>query len=420
MGFAASFSVALKGLVRSKTFWLLLAAVAAAHWFVPDLVRSDGTDAGALEMYVRGVVGGVAAIVLLSVLSVGCGALARERETRRLPLSLVRPAAAFSVLLGEWCALVVVSCAALATSLALLVAFPPPATAGTRCYRHCKPALPPPEVSAAAMLERYLADPATPDAIKKASRRTVLDILAAKESDRYEIVRPGEAASWPMNLDGISDEELSLRVRFASEFESRASVRGEFSLGSLSASVSNNTQTVLVLPLHNSTTQPLDHSATLSFTNTGHSVVMVRPRHDLVVLAPADGFAPNAVRSYVEIMSLAALLAAAGLFLSAGLSRPVALFTAFVFLAAVFTAPQAVSQYPNELEAGFVDRMGLFMSRMVTALTQSFTGVSPIADLATGKCVEVAELVGAVFRNAVVLPAVLLALGAWISRRKPA
>ena len=79
-----------------------------------------------------------------------------------------------------------------------------------------------------------------------------------------------------------------------------------------------------------------------------------------------------------------------------------------------------MSQYPNELEAGFVDRMGLFMSRMVTALTQSFTGVSPIADLATGKCVEVAELVGAVFRNAVVLPAVLLALGAWISRRKPA
>ena len=421
MGFAASFSVALKGLVRSRAFWLLLVAVAAVHWFVPDIVRSDGTDAGVLEMHVRGVVGGVAATVLLSVLSIGCGALARERETRRLPLALVRPAAAFSVLLGEWCALVAVSFAALAASLALLVAFPPPASAGSRCFRHCTPALPPPEVTAAAMLERYLADPSTPDAIKKASRRTVLDILAAKESDRYEVVRPGEAASWPMDLAGVQDGGLLLRVRFATEFESRASVRGEFSLGGLSASVSNNTQTVLVLPLAGSRSARLEPPPdVLSFTNTGHSVVMVRPRHDLVVLAPADGFVPNAVRSYVEILSLAALLAAAGLFLSAGLSRPVALFTAFVFLAAVFTAPQAVSQYPNELEAGFADRMGLFLSRLVTALTQSFTGVSPVADLATGKCVDGADLVGAVLRNAVFLPAALLAAGAWISRRKPA
>ena len=420
MGFAASFSVALKGLVRSKAFWLLLAAVAAVHWFVPDLVRSDGSDAGALEMHVRGVVGGAAAVVLLSTLAMACGALARERETRRLPLSLVRPASAFALLLGERSALVAVSCGALALSFALLVAFPPPAAANARCFRHVQPALPPPEVSAAAMLERYLADPSTPDAIRNASRRTVLDILAAKESDRYEVIRPGESAAWPMDLGGVPREGLLLRVRFASEFESRASVQGTFQVAGLAASVSNNTQAVLTMPLHHGQTTNAAPDNALSFSNTGRGVVMVRPRHDLAVLAPADGFTANAARSYVLTLALAALFAAAGLFLSAGLSRPVALFSAFVFLAAVFTAPQAVAQYPNELEAGFVDRMGLFLSRVVTSLTASFTESSPVADLATGKHIAAADLVRALAKNALLLPAIFLACGAWASRRKPA
>ena len=417
MGFRASFTVTTRSLLRSRAFWLLLAAVGAVHWFVPGLVRSDGTDAGALEMYVRGMVGGVAAVVLLSVLAIACGLLAREREARRLPLSLVRPASAFAVLLGEWCALVAASAGALAFSLALLAAFPPPSAANARCSRHYAPALPPPEVSAAAMLERYLADPATPDEIKKASRRTVLDILAAKESDRYEVVRPGEAVSWPMDLSGASEEGLSLRARFASGFETRALVVGEFSIGGLRAAVSNNTQAVLTLPLAKSAAA--SNFDTLSFTNMGQNAVMVRPRHDVEVLSPADGFAANAARSYAELLSLAALLAAAGLFLSAGLSRPVALFTAFVFLAAAFTAPQAVSQYPNELEAGLADRMGLFVSRIVVSLTSTVVEISPVSDLATGKCIPLGELARAALRNVVVLPAVLLACGAWLSRRKP-
>ena len=49
MGFRASFTVTTRSLLRSRAFWLLLAAVGAVHWFVPGLVRSDGTDAGALS-----------------------------------------------------------------------------------------------------------------------------------------------------------------------------------------------------------------------------------------------------------------------------------------------------------------------------------------------------------------------------------
>ena len=111
----------LRALVRGRMLVLLLVAVALVHWLMPGIVRSDGTEAGALEMYVRSVPGSVAAAVLLTVLAAACGLFAREREEKRLALTLVRPVNALGVACGKWLALSLTAALALALSSLLLL-----------------------------------------------------------------------------------------------------------------------------------------------------------------------------------------------------------------------------------------------------------------------------------------------------------
>ena len=421
----------LRALVRGRMLVLLLVAVALVHWLMPGIVRSDGTEAGALEMYVRSVPGSVAAAVLLTVLAAACGLFAREREEKRLALTLVRPVNALGVACGKWLALSLTAALALALSSLLLLSFPPSVSPlkGTLppCRHHYAPSLPPPAVVAADLLEDYLKDPDTPEAVRKASRSAVLTLLATKEIDRYDVVKPGDTMVWPFEVPGLRDAmsagaALALRVRFSTQFELRTPVAGRLTLGPYTAMVSNNTQSVIDISLVRSAkamtgggVERLD----LTFVNTGKTAVMIRPRRDLEVLAPADSFAWNLLRGQLEIWSLAALLAAYGLFLSAALSRPVAVFTALVTFAVVLIAPSVIAQFPDEFNAPLSDRIGLALSRAVQSVTASVSAPSPISDLATGKAVEWLALVRTLVGNVVALPCVLLSLAAFIVRRKP-
>ena len=419
----------LRALVRGHVLVLLLGAAVLIHWLMPGMVRSDGTIAGAFEMHIRSVPGCVAAMLLLTVLTAACGLFAREREEKRLALTLVRPANALGIAAGKWLALSAVAAAVLAFSSALLLAFPPahPPLDGTMppCRHHYAPALPPPSVEAARALEAYLRDPQTPEAVRRASRGAVLTLLTTKEMDRYEVIRPGETNVWPFAIPALEEQmaqgaPLVLRVRFSTQFEMRTPVAGVLRLGDYSAVVSNNTQAVIDLPFVSpakarAPIAPIE----LSFVNTGSSTVMLRPRRDIEVLSPADSFAANLLRAQLEVWSLAALLAAYGLFLSAALSRPVAVFTALVTLAVVLVAPSAIAQFPDEFHASLGDRIGLAISRGIQAVTSSVSEPSPISDLATSRAVEIVPLLRTILGNVVVLPVFLLVLSAFITRRKP-
>ena len=425
----ASFLLTLRALVRGHVVALLLGAVGLIHFLMPGIVRSDGTAAGAFEMYIRSVSGCVAATLLLTTLTVACGQFAREREEKRLALALVCPASAFGIAVGKWLALLVVAAATLTFSSALLFAFPstrPSQMDGwPSCRHHYAPSLPPPVVTAARMLESYLRDPQTPEAVRRASRGAVLTLLTTKEMDRYDVVRPGETNVWPFAIAALEERmaqgvPLVLRVRFSTQFEMRTPVAGVLRLGDYSAVVSNNTQAVIDIPF----VSPAKAGAPvgpveLSFVNTGSSTVMLRPRRDIEVLAPADSFAANLLRAHLEVWSLAALLAAYGLFLSAALSRPVAVFTALVTLAVVLVAPSAIAQFPDEFHASLGDRIGLAISRGIQSMTTSVSAPSPISDLATSRAVEVVPLLRTLLGNVLVRPAILLALAAFIARRKP-
>ena len=435
-----AFLIAWRSLWRGRTLWILLAAVVAAHIFLPGLARSDGTSAGRLEMHVRVVCGAVAALAYVSALALACGSFAREREDDLLPLSLVRPVSAFSIAAGRWIALVLLLTCILAVNAVLtnVVLSRSPYPPGD-CRIHHAPALPPAEVTAASMMETFLKSDKTPEAVKKAPRAAVLALLTAKENERYEVIRPGQTVAWPFAVP-VGTGPLVVRTRFSTLYNIKADLNGVFNYGALEGVVSNSTQAILETPLRagkgtdpaamwkdlaglrpdmgTGPAIPLGTDPAVSFTNTGKTDVMLRPRRDVELLAPGDSFLANSVRATGEMLAMAGLLAAFGLFLSAALSRPVALFTAAVLLAAALMAPDAVSQFPDEFHATMGEKAGLFISRAVTRLTAALSEISPVSDLATGRAIASDALARTLAADLLAWPAFFLALAAFILRRK--
>jgi len=410
----AAFLLAWRALWRGRLVALLLLATALIHALVPGLVRSDGTPDGWREMFVRAVPGSVYALVLLTLMVTACGAVARERERNRLALAAVRPVRAFAWLAGHWCAFATAAALVLAASAGLTAVRLADAP---DCRRHIGPSLPDVVTCARAMMADYLADPATPEAVRKAPRGTVLALLAGKETDRYESIAPGQTFSWPLVVPPRM-EGARIRVRFSTAYDLRASVNGLVAAEDWSGVVSNNTQAVLDVPL--APGARVGKPRSLSFRNTGKTAVMLRPRRDIELLLPADSFRANLVRAHLQMLALVALACAFALFLSASLSRPVSVFTATVTLLVVLLAPSVVTQFSDTLDAPFLDRLGLTVSRAVSAVTASATAAAPVADLATDAEIAWPALARTCAIDLLALPAAFLALAAFIVRRRAA
>lgn len=425
-----AFLITWRSLWRGKTLWFLLAAVAAAHLLLPGLVRSDGTSAGWLEMHVRVVCGAVSALIYVVALALACGSFAREREDDLLPLTLVRPVSTFTVAVGRWLALTLLTGVVLAANTVVLnVRLASSPSAPGNCRVHHAPALPPAEVTAAEAMTAFLTSDKTPEAVKKAPRTAVLALLTAKENERYEVIRPGKTVSWPFAVP-VEDSPLVVRTRFSTMYNIQAELNGIFRYGMFEGIVSNSTQAILETPLRvQMGTDPVSTlmgtgsafkgtGSAVSFTNTGKTDVMLRPRRDVELLSPGDSFLANSVRATLEMLSLASLLAAFGLFLSAALSRPVALFTAAVLLMAAQMAPDAVAQFPDEFHATMGEKAGLAISRAVTRLTAALLAVSPVSDLASSRAITGHDLIRTLVFNLAVWPCLFLGLSAFILRRK--
>jgi hypothetical protein len=244
----------------------------------------------------------------------------------------------------------------------------------------------------------------------------VLSLLVAKENERYEIIRPGQAASWPFIVSG--EGPFSVKTRFSTMYSLKTSLNGVFKFGDSSGIVSNNTQAILEVPLVLSDQKGTNTADHLYFYNNGKSDVMLRPRKDIELLLPGDSFTANSIRASIEMISIAGLFAAFGLFLSAAFSRAVAIFTAVVLFAAVMMAPDAVSEFPDEFNATAGERIGLAISRMVMMFASGFSDVNPVSDLASGKSVSYVHVFRTVLLDLVLLPSFLLGLSAILLRRK--
>ena len=406
-------------LVRSWTALMLL--VASLGWmFAANFVLvTDATDEGKREMLVLYGLGGVFALLIVAVLAAATGTIATERESKRLQLTQVRPVSPFAIAWGKFLALVAVAAAILAfPCVTLLVSSE---FSGRRCSHVYRPLLESPKEEALKMYDTYMADPETSPMVKKAGRAVILRILEQRAKDHYQTVQTNETASW--KFPGLYDwsngspfVEPSARFRFSNTYSMRDDVYGTIMANGFFGIVSNITQTAVTVPMH-LCQLGWDHDV-LSFRNMGGNPVMLRPRQDVELLVPADSFAWNLFRSYVVMVSILALVAAFGVFLGSGLSRPVALFVAFVSLIVVEMGPSVIEQYPDSLETNAIDRLGLSIVRAVGTCAKPPSALSPLSKLAADDCVEPKDALGAFAADFVLAPLVLSLLAAFVMRRK--
>ena len=412
---AESFLLAWRALLRGHVLTALLALTALAHLLLPAVVRSDGTADGGREVFLRAVPGSVYTVLCVALLACACGLVARARESHRLALSVVRPVSAGALMFGPLLALVAVAAVVLAFNAGLTCAH----GGWTDCRHVYAPVLEPPETAAQRMLKDILANPDTPKEVRSAPRHRLLSILVGREVDRYESIPPGKSLAWELPAAAADvPTGVVARIRFSTQFNMRASLSGQVAFGPWSASVSNNTQSGLEIPLSRPPDQGAGWDTKLKFRNTGKSTVMLRPRRDVEVLTPADSFGMNMLRATCEMLCVVTFLCAFGLFLSTALSRPVAVFTALVALVVTEMAPAVLEQYPETLDLPLSDRIGLWLSRGVAFATSAVSGPQPVSDLATGTCVEWSALGHAALVDAVVAPIVLLSLAAYLVRRR--
>ena len=406
------------GFVRSKALALLVAASVLWMFALPFVMKGDGTADGGRELYVHYSLGGVFTLLVIALLASATGSLAREREAKRLQLTLVRPVRYLLIVLGKILAhvaagalVLVIACGTLAFRTDL----------SRPCNHVLSPILPTPREEAKAMYESYMKDPETPEAVKKTKKEIVLRLLENRAVDRYEAIATNACVSWRFGgLGGLGGlEGLAVRMRFTNQYEMRQDVRGMFTFGDYQGVVSNITQAVLTIPLTSQTSQTSQTFQTsLSFVNEGTSVLMLRPRKDINLLVPADAFGWNLIRAYVVLVAILAFVISLGTFLSAGLGRPVAMFVAFVMLIVSEMSPSVVAQYPDELETKLVDRIGLHITRFAAEVTHPVSAAAPLEALAKDECVEPMAMLRLAAADLLAVPLLLSLLAALVLPRK--
>jgi hypothetical protein len=415
------FSLEITAAVRSKSLVLLLVASVAWMFAAPLLFVGDGTIEGARAISVHYSLGGVAALLTISILASATGAIARERAEKRLQLTLVRPVRYTVVAFAKIMALAAIGALVLAVASVVEACR---SDLSRPCRHVLSPVMPTPREEALVMYEAFMGDPSTPAKVRKAKKSVVLRLLAQRSLDRYDTVATNDTLRWTFKSKGpLPDDGLSVRLRFTNAYDIRDEVRGELRLrvgdSTWSGSVSNITQAVVEIPLKRiSSISESVTDAELAFCNTGRSALMLRPRRDVNLLVPADGFGWNLIRAYLELVAMVSLIAAIGVFLGAGLGRPVAIFTATVALAVSEMSPSVIEQYPDELETDRIDAIGLYITRAAAEVTHPISSIEPLARLSEDACVERREVARTVLVNVVIAPLVLAVLAALLIPRK--
>ena len=289
------FCLEVTALVRSWTALILLLASLGWIFAAKYLLVTDSTEEGAREMVVRYGLGGVFALLVVSVLSIATGCIASEREAKRLQLTQVRPVSPFAIAWGKFLALSALAAAVLAFPCATLVCSSE--FSGLRCSHVYRPKMESPAEEAVKMYDIFMADPETPPEARKAKKSVVLRLLEQRAKDNYQTVGTNETAVW--SFPGLHEwtaanagVEPSMRLKFSNDFDMRDDVRGTLAAEGLFGVVSNITQTAVTVPLVRGGFAAEQRDA-VSFRNEGRAPVMLRPRQDVELLVPADSFAWN-------------------------------------------------------------------------------------------------------------------------------
>lgn len=408
-GFLSIFVLEMKSLVRSRTAAAAFAAVTLWMVFLPRLLTSDGTVDGARELYVRYSLGVSFAVVVVSLGAAAAGSMAKERAANTLQLAAVRPVRHALIALARMCAVTLTGSAVMLLACAILLF---KSEASRPCTRSLSPILESERAEAEKMYEIYMADPSTPEEVKKSDKRLVIGILERRARDRYESIPKGETAKWEFRPlpEGVSS--AFARFRFSTAFSGRNPMKGTLKFGGTMLDVYDCTESDLTIALPSSATAA--GNGVLEFSNEGEEPLMLRPRADVNILYSLKGdvFAANLFLAWVEMTSLLALAVAFCVFLGACFGRSVAVFSAMAVFFAAVAAPVASEEGPDEIDSGRVDRTAAAISRAVAWAVNPFDAVCPVSNLSLDRRIPSGEAAKAFAADAVLFPVLFSLLSA--------
>ena len=403
--------------VRSKAMAMLAFASVAWMLVLPYIAVDDGTADGAYQMHVRYSLGVVFAVVLVSLSAAAAGTVAKDRDAKRLQLTLVRPVRHSLVALGRIAALSLVGAAVLAAACTIL-GFQ--VGAGRTCDHVLRPRLEPPEVAARRMMDESLAKyPDFRAKVAEIGERDVLQYLLQVVRDKYQTVGEGETASWDFAVTDPSAAPLAVRIRITDMFGRLEKAKGVFSYGGLEGRMDHLNKAVVRIPLVAAASGAQgDQPGVLTFRNEGELGVSVYPRRDLVLLAGADGFWWNVARAWIVLSSLVAIAIAMGVFLGASLGRGVAVFCIMAILAASVISPSALEEFPDPLATSRSDRLSLRLTNFSAWFTSPLNAYEPVSALEADECVEWRDVARASGIGFVAYPLAFALLAGFVMRRK--
>ena len=408
-GFLSIFVLEMKSLVRSRTAAAAFAAAALWMAFLPRLLTSDGTVDGARELYVRYSIGAVFAVLVVALGAAAAGSMAKERSANTLQLAAVRPVRRALIALAKTCAVAVTGASVMLLASAILLFRSEPMRPCTRSF---SPVLESERAEAEKMYETYMADPSTPEEVKKADRRLVVAILERRARDRYESITKGETAKWefPPLPDGISS--AFARLRFSTAFSGRNPMKGKLTFGGVALDVYDCTESDLTIALPASATAA--GGRVMEFLNEGDEPIMLRPRADVNILYSLKGdvFMLNLFLAWVEMSSLLAMAVAFCVFLGACFGRSVAVFSAMAVFFAAVAAPVASEEGPDGIDSGRMDRTAAAISRAVAWTLNPFDAACPVENLSLDRRIPSGEAAGTFAAGAVLFPVAFSLLSA--------
>ncbi len=433
--------LSLRAALRARVVLCLVVVQLLLALTLPHVIKGDGTPGGELEILLTYTLGFCFAIQTLAALWASCALFAGEIVSRRIQMSVVKPAGFLSLWAGRWLALLVLNVLLLTLVYALVYTqirltqrnrgWPSEILPGA--MHVARPQLPTLREEALQIYQKIKsADELPPDM----SRAEILRTLEEQAAERYDVINPGDEFQLDFNLVRTvrPDEHIVLRMKFDTAYGTRGHVRGICRLhpagdpdNFVEHTLDSVTQSVLRVPFETASfmqrsafDEPL-RTFRLSFRFESDadeaSALLLRMRQDIAVMIDGGSFEMNLLRSAFVQAGVLAVMSAFGLTLSAFFSFPVAAFAASVSLALILMSGGVLPMVTKEDEKKTINRVGIQILRAASYVTRNVTDHAPLASLAAGERISRRVLLVSACWNMGLVP-LLLALSACVVLRR--